>query len=56
MRFDQEKSNLFSCKIKNEIWFVKKIRSVFWKGKKKDFLEEDSHSWGKLTMHASHIK
>ena len=48
-------SDLLLCKVKKE-WFFqeKKIRFVF--RKKKDFLKEDSHSWGEFIMHASQIK
>ena len=51
----KKKSDLLLCKVKKE-WFFqeKKIRFVF--RKKKDFLKEDSHSWGEFIMHASQIK
>ena len=51
-----KKNQIYFEKLKNEIWSVK-IRSVFKsKKKKKRLLKEESHSWNKLTMHASHIK
>ena len=51
----KKKSDLLLCKVKKE-WFFqeKKIRFDF--RKKKDFLKEDSHSWGEFIMHASQIK
>ena len=35
--------------------YVKKIKSVV-DHKMKNFLKEDSHSWDKIILHASHIK
>ena len=71
MRFDLWKSNLLFVELKNKIllkkksdlflqckkkWDLvcKKFRSVV--GGKKKLLKEDSHSWAKLIMHASHVK
>ena len=34
----------------------KKKLDLFLEKKKKDFLKEDSHSWGEFIMHASQIK